>query len=159
MAEEYVSVSEALKLVTPVGGNKKEVLTFISNADAAFEVINPEYGRRLYTFLLTRIGSEPSAAMAHQNLDSWDEVKELFRNAYIEKLTLDFHAMQLFKAKHEKLGSVSAWVQRIQMLGSKFREVALMDCDEDERAGILTLSDKLRNICFVQGLFSDRMQL
>jgi hypothetical protein len=32
-----------------------------------------------------------------------------------------------------------------------------MDC-EDERAGILTLSDKLRNICFVQGLFSDRIQ-
>jgi hypothetical protein len=36
--------------------------------------------------------------------------------------------------------------------------VALMDCDEDERAGILTLSDKLRNICFVQGLLSDRIQ-
>jgi len=28
----------------------------------------------------------------------------------------------------------------------------------DERTGILTLADKLRNICFVQGLCSDRIQ-
>jgi hypothetical protein len=43
-------------------------------------------------------------------------------------------------------------------LGSKFREAALQDCEQDERAGILTLSDRLRNICFVQGLYSDRIQ-
>jgi len=43
-------------------------------------------------------------------------------------------------------------------LGSKFRDAALHDCEQDERAGILTLADKLRNICFVQGLYSDRIQ-
>jgi hypothetical protein len=42
--------------------------------------------------------------------------------------------------------------------GSKFIEVALMDCGENERAGILTLCDKLRNTCFVQELFSDSIQ-
>ena len=51
--------------------------------------------------------------------------------------------------------SVSVWIQRIQKLGSKFREAALQDCEQDERVGILTLADKLRNICFVQGLYSD----
>jgi hypothetical protein len=71
---------------------------------------------------------------------------------------LDFHATQLFRAKQEKSESISEWGQRIQTLGSKFREVALMDCNEDERAGILALSDKLRNICFLQGLYSDRIQ-
>ena len=34
----------------------------------------------------------------------------------------------------------------------------MQDCEQDERAGILTLADKLRNICFVQGLYSDRIQ-
>ena len=43
-------------------------------------------------------------------------------------------------------------------LGSKFREAALQDCEQDERAGIITLADKLRNICFVQGVYSDRIQ-
>jgi hypothetical protein len=43
-------------------------------------------------------------------------------------------------------------------LGSKFRESALQNCTEEERAGILILSDKLRNICFIQGLYSDRIQ-
>jgi len=46
----------------------------------------------------------------------------------------------------------------VQKLGSKFREAALQDCEQDERAGILTLADMLRNICFVQGLYSDRIQ-
>jgi hypothetical protein len=36
MTEEFVSISEALKLVTPFNGNKREVLTFISNVDTAF---------------------------------------------------------------------------------------------------------------------------
>jgi len=34
----------------------------------------------------------------------------------------------------------------------------LQDCEQDERAGTLTLAEKLRNICFVQGLYSDRIQ-
>jgi hypothetical protein len=82
MAEEYVSVSEALRLVTPFSGNKREVLTFISNVDTAFEVINPEYGSRLYKSVLTRISGEPRTAIAHRNLDCWAEVKELLRNTY-----------------------------------------------------------------------------
>jgi len=47
---------------------------------------------------------------------------------------------------------------RVKRLGSKFREAALKDCEQDETAGILTLADKLGNICFVQGLYSDRIQ-
>jgi hypothetical protein len=53
---------------------------------------------------------------------------------------------------------VSEWIQRVQKLGSSFREAALHDCEENEKPGILTLSDKLRNICFIQGLYSHRIQ-
>ena len=38
---EYISVGEALKLVSPFKGDKREVLAFISSVDTAFEVINP----------------------------------------------------------------------------------------------------------------------
>jgi len=34
----------------------------------------------------------------------------------------------------------------------------LQDCEQDERAGVLTLADKVRNICLVQWLYSDRIQ-
>jgi hypothetical protein len=47
---------------------------------------------------------------------------------------------------------------RVQNLGSKFRKAALQDCKQEGRPGILTLADKLRNICFVQGLYSDRIR-
>jgi len=53
---------------------------------------------------------------------------------------------------------VTDWVQKIQTLGSQFREAALLNCSEGAREGILDLSDRLRNICFVQGLASDRIQ-
>ena len=50
-------------------------------------------------------------------------------------------------------------IQRLQKIGSKFRKAALQDCEQDERASILTLADKLRNICFEQRLYSDRIQI
>jgi len=39
---DYILVSEILKLLSPFKGHKKVVLAFISNADTAFEVINPD---------------------------------------------------------------------------------------------------------------------
>ena len=86
-----------------------------------------------------------------------EELKAFLKNTYTEKRTLDYHANQLFSTKQSKVESVSEWI-RVQKLGSKFREAALQDCEQDEAAGILTLADKLRNICFVQGLYSDRIQ-
>jgi hypothetical protein len=76
MAEEYVSVSEAVKLVTPFSGNKREVLTFISNVNTAFEVINPIQEERLYKFVLIRLSGEPTIAITHRNLDTWIELRE-----------------------------------------------------------------------------------
>ena len=50
------------------------------------------------------------------------------------------------------------WIHKIQTLGSQFREAALLNCNEGAREGILDLADRLRNICFTQGLASDRIQ-
>jgi len=155
---DYISVSEALKLVPPFKGNKQEVLAFIGNVDTAFPVINPELEATLYKFVLTRISGEPRTAIIHRNLDNWSELKEFLQNSYIEKRTLDYHASQLFKARQSKDERVTDWIQRVQTLGSQFREAALLNCSDGAREGILDLSDRLRNICFVQGLASDRIQ-
>ena len=53
---------------------------------------------------------------------------------------------------------VADWIHKIQNLGSQFREAALLNCSEGARQGILDLSERLRNICFIQGLASDRIQ-
>jgi hypothetical protein len=65
---------------------------------------------------------------------------------------------QLFKARQGKEEKVAGWIQRIQTSESHFRESALLDCSEGTREGILDLADRLRNICFVHGLASDRIQ-
>jgi len=143
---DFISISEALKLVSPFKGEKKEVLAFISNVDTAFEVINPDNADVLYKFVLTRISGEPRVAITHRNLENWEDLRAFLRNTYTEKRTLDFHATQLFGAKQGKGESVLDWIQNIQKLSSKFREAALQDCEDDERIGIVALGDKLRNM-------------
>ena len=91
--------------------------------DTVFAVINPEQEAILYKFVLTRISREPRTAISHRNFDNWTELKEFLRNSYTEKRTLDYHASQLFKAKQTKDKQVIDWIQRIQTLGSQFREV------------------------------------
>ena len=158
MTGDFISVGGALKLVPYFKGNKQEVLAFIGNVDTAFAASSPTQEDVLYKFVLTRISGEPRTAISHRNLDSWVELKEFLKNSYIEKRTLDFHASQLFAAKQRKYEKVAEWIQRIQLLESQFREAALLNCSEGAREGILDLSDRLRNICFVQGLGSDRIQ-
>jgi hypothetical protein len=121
MTEGYVSVGEALKLVTPFTGNKREILTFISNVNTAFEVINPIHADRMYKFVLTRISGEPRIAIGHRNLENWEELREFLRNTYVEKRTLDFLANQLFRARQERSENISEWIQKIQALGSNFK--------------------------------------
>jgi hypothetical protein len=155
---DYISVGEALKLVPPFKEDKREDLAFTGNVDTAFAVINPEQEGILYKFVLTRISGKPRTAIIHRNLGNWTELKEFLQNSYIEKRTLDNHASQLFKARQDKDERVTDWSQRVQTLGSQFREAALLNCSDGAREGIPDLSDRLRNICFVQGLASDRIQ-
>jgi hypothetical protein len=122
---EFISVSEALKLVTPFRGEKREVLAVIANVDTAFEVINPRNESILFKFVLTRICGEPRTAIGHRNLENWGDLKEFLKNTYTEKRTLDYHATQLFSTKQTRAESVSEWIQRVQKLGSNFREAAL----------------------------------
>jgi len=96
---DYISVSEAFKLVSPFKGDKREVLAFISNIDTAFKVINPHNSDVLYKFVLTRISGEPRVAITHRNLENWEDLRAFLKNTYTEKRMLDFHATQLFGAK------------------------------------------------------------
>jgi hypothetical protein len=159
MSGDFISVWEALKLVPPFKGNKQEVLVFTGNVDIAFAVINPSQEAILYKFVLTRISGEPRMAISHRNLENWADLKEFLQNAYIEKRTLGFHASQLFKASQGKDEKVADWIHKIQTLGSQFREAALLNCSEGVREGILDLSDRLHNICFIQGLASYWIQM
>jgi hypothetical protein len=96
---EYAAISEALKLVTPFKGEKREVLAFIANVNTAFQVIDHRNTTTLYKFILMRISGEARTAIAHRNLENWGELKEFLKNTYIEKRTLDYHLNRLFSTK------------------------------------------------------------
>jgi hypothetical protein len=71
---EYISLGEALKLIIPFKGEKKDVLAFIANADTAFEVTNPRNEGTLSKSVLTRISGEPRTAIAYRNVETWEEL-------------------------------------------------------------------------------------
>ena len=85
-------------------------MAFIANANTAFEVIDPRNEGTLFKFVLTRISGEPRMAIAHRDLENWEELKEFLKNAYMEKRMLDYHANQLFSTKQSKVESVSEWI-------------------------------------------------
>jgi hypothetical protein len=53
---------------------------------------------------------------------------------------------------------VADWIHKIQTFGLQFHEAASINCNKGAREGILDLSDRLHNICFIQGLASDRIE-
>jgi hypothetical protein len=69
---EYISLGEALKLVTPFKGEKREVLAFIGNVDTAFGVTDPRQAGTLYKSVLTRISWEPRIAITNRNFENWE---------------------------------------------------------------------------------------
>jgi hypothetical protein len=68
MATDYISITEALKLVSPFNGNKIKVLTYTPR----LVCVNPENRGRLYQFVLRKISREPRTAMSHRNLENWE---------------------------------------------------------------------------------------
>lgn len=77
MDGEYISVGEALKLISPFKGNKSEVRAFNGNVDTAFSVINQSQEDILFKFVLKRNSGEPRTAISHRNIDNWLELREL----------------------------------------------------------------------------------
>jgi len=104
---EYILVSEALKLLAPFKGEKRDVLAFFANDDRAFEVIASRNEGTLFKSVLTRISRKPRTAIAHENLENWEELKEFLKNTHTEKQILDYHANLLFSTKQTNAESVS----------------------------------------------------
>jgi hypothetical protein len=100
---DYKSVSEALKLVSPFKGDKKEVLAFIPNVDTDFEGKNPYNSDVLYKFVIKRISGEPRVAKTHRNLENWEHLGLFLKNTYTEKRRLDFSATQFFGRNRAKI--------------------------------------------------------
>jgi len=70
---EYISVSEALKLPSSFKGEKRDVVAFFVNEDRAFKVIALGNEGTLFKSVLTRISGEHRTAIAHGNLENWEE--------------------------------------------------------------------------------------
>ncbi|PNF20391.1 hypothetical protein B7P43_G09709 [Cryptotermes secundus] len=160
MADEYISVSDAFKLVAePFSGDKRKLKEFCENVDAAFGLINPDKYDLFYKYVRTRITGEAKAKLlVRQDADDWASVKAILKEHYATRRTLDFYACAMFNARQAKHETVAAWCSRLDQLGSDFRDAAIEGASSSEMCGITKLVSQLGKACFIQGLANERIQ-
>jgi hypothetical protein len=64
----------------------------------------------------------------------------------------------MFSARQERNKSVASWGSRIDEMQTELREAAKRVCKPEELLGAVGLINHLGNVCFVQGLNSERIQ-
>jgi hypothetical protein len=104
---EYILVSDVLKLLAPFKDEKRHVVAFFANEDRAFELIAPRNEGTFFKSVLMSISREPRTAIAHGNLENWEELKEFLKNTCTEKQILDYLANLLFSTKQTNAESIS----------------------------------------------------
>jgi hypothetical protein len=126
MADEYISVSDAFKLVAePLSGDKRKLKEFCENVEAAFGLIHPDKYDLFYKYVCTRIRGEAKAKLlVRQDTDDWASVKAVLKEHYATQRTLDFYACAMFNARQAKHETIAAWCSRIDQLSSDFRDAA-----------------------------------
>jgi hypothetical protein len=160
MEGRYCSISEAMKLINqPFDGDKKKLKEFIDNVTTAFELVRPDQHDLLLKFVKTKITGEARSKLLVRDLTStWREVKQILKENYEIKRTLDYYACRMFSSRQGPNENIASWSSRIDTMQSQFREAAYRICSEEEVVGAMGLINHLAKACFVQGLGNERVQ-
>ena len=157
----YCSVSEALKLITvPFSGKRESLEEFISNVDAAFELVNPVQHSILLKFVKARICGEARSKLLVRSLtETWKDVKQILIENYSVRRTIDFYACQMFSARQGKGDSIAVWASKVDALQSQLREAVARVISTTNLPGAISLVELLAKASFIQGLSNDRIQM
>jgi hypothetical protein len=139
MGDEYISVSDASKLVAePFSLDKRKIKEFCENVQSTFELIYPYKYVLFYKYVRTRITDEAKAKLlVRQDADDWASVKAVLKEHYAARRTLDLYACAIFNARKAKHETVAAWCSRLDQLISDFRNAAIEGATSSEMCGII----------------------
>lgn len=160
-SNEFCSISEALKLIhTPFSGDKNKLREFLDNCDAAFSLVHESQHEKLLKFVKAKIvGDAKSKLLVRSTTDNWSNVKDILKENYSIRRTIDFYACTLFNARQEKGENIADWGSRIDSLQSQLKEAAVRILTPSHVSGAASLVQHLAKASFVQGLSDERIQL
>ena len=149
-----------MKLIAhPFDGDKRKLREFIENVDVVFELVDPSKHDILLKFVKAEItGDARSKLMVRDLTHSWELVKAILEENYATRRTLDYYACKMFSARQSKGESIASWGNKIDALQTDLREAARRVCKPEEILGAIGLINHLGKACFIQGLFSERIQ-
>jgi len=149
-----------MKLIAhPFDGDKRKLREFIENVDVVFELVDPSKHEVLLKFVKAKItGDARSKLMVRDLTHSWELVKAILEENYATRRTLDYYACKMFSARQNKNESIASWGNKIDALQTDLREAARRVCRSEEILGAIGLINHLGKACFIQGLYSERIQ-
>jgi len=123
-----------------------------------FELVDPSKHDILLKFVKAKItGDARSKLMVRDLTHSWEIVKAILEENYATRRTLDY-ACKMFSARQSKGESTASWGNKIDALQTDLREAARRVCKPEEILEARGLINQLGKACFIQGLFSERIQ-
>ena len=96
----YISVPKAMQLIPKqFTGNPVELLEFIQNVEAAYEVVEPVNHGLLFKFVCAKIGGEAKTKLlARTHGNNWEEAKAILEENKSVRRALDYYAHSAFKS-------------------------------------------------------------
>jgi hypothetical protein len=157
---QYCHINEAMKLNThPFDGDKRKLREFFENVDTVFDLVDPSKHEVLLKFVKAKItGDARSKLMVRDQTNNWELVKGILEKNYATRRTLDYYACKMFSARQGKSENIASWGNQIDTLQTDLREAARRVCKPKELSGAIGLISHLGKACFIQGLYSERIQ-
>ena len=81
--DRFMSINEALKIVSIFKGDKETLNSFIGNVETALEVVSEQDKPRLFRFVLTKIEGEPRDSIQYRDINNWQDLKSFLLSTYI----------------------------------------------------------------------------
>ena len=100
--DRFMSINEALKIVSIFKGDKETLNSFIGNVETALEVVSEQDKPRLFRFLLTKIEGEPRDSIQYRDINNWQDLKSFLLSTYRDSRTLDYYLAEMLTSKQKK---------------------------------------------------------
>jgi hypothetical protein len=157
---QYCSVGEAMKIIAhSFDGDKRKLREFIENVDVVFELVDPSKHYIFLKFVKAKITGDPRSKLMVRDLThSWELVRAILQENYATRRTLDYYACKMFCARESKNKRIASWGHKTDELQTDLRDASRRGFKPEEILGAISLINHLGKICFVQGLYNERIQ-
>ena len=142
----------ALKFIPEFSGKRDELHKFINCCDLLDQNYNELDSILFINIIKSKLTGAAYNVTKHKEFNTWDELKEILRDQFLEQRTYAQLQTDLVTSKQGLRESVRAYANRIEKLLSDLNDVSVASAGEESKQAVTTLNSKTALKSFVDGL-------